>query len=137
MVLFNPALSFDVNDVSPEKRKVINFGKRMGVEPREVSPAHHVSDETPPTIVLLGTEDYLRDGIKTFEAAMQKEGREVKVDWYEGRKHGFFNYRGKPSKDFLAALASADEFLQSLGYLEGPARVDEYFKNASLKPGGR
>jgi acetyl esterase len=127
MVLFNPALSFDANDVSPEKRKVLNFGKRMGVEPTLISPAHHVSDRTPPTIVLLGTEDYLRDGVETFAAAMEKAGRRVKVDWYEGRKHGFFNYRGKPSQDFLAALASADKFLQSLGYLNGPETTRTFF----------
>jgi acetyl esterase/lipase len=132
LVLFNPVLSFVPDDPAKVDRRIKGFAKRTGVEPKQLSPAHNIAVDAPPTLVLVGTEDYVADGVKQFAASMKDAGRPCEVKWYEGRAHGFFNpNRGR--EDHLATMEDMDRFLQSLGYLEGPPTVRQFFPDDKLR----
>jgi len=129
LVLFNPAVSFDPSTVAPNETRARNFGERMGVEPARLSPADHVSADTPPTLIMIGTDDFLIGGVRQFADRMKAAGVRCDLDLYEGRGHGFFNLRpNKPSEDFYATAESMDRFLASLGYVAGEPTVKEFFK---------
>jgi acetyl esterase/lipase len=129
LVLFNPAVSFDPSLTRNENPRAAGLAERMGVEPTALSPANHVDATDPPTIVLIGTKDFLIEGNRQFAQRMQAAGVRCELDLYEGRTHGFFNYGRAGNKDFLATLASADRFLASLGWIEGEPTVETFFAN--------
>ena len=129
MILYNPAASFDPATLIPGEKRGGNFGARMGVEPSKLSPADHIDAKTPPTLIMIGTDDYLINGAHQFADRMKAAGARCDLDLYEGRGHGFFNRRGnKQNKDFYATTESMDRFLTSLRYLEGEPTVKEFFK---------
>jgi acetyl esterase len=132
LVLFNPVLSFVPRDPTKQDRRIASFAKRTGVEPKALSPAWQVARGVPPTVILVGSEDYVLDGCKEFEAAMQQAGNRCELKLYAGRKHGFFN-ANRGQDDFLATLAEVDRFLESLGYVAGPPSVDQYFQRVHLR----
>lgn len=127
LVLFNPAVSFDPAVAKADDPRVAGLAGRMGVEPTAVSPANHVDASDPPTIVLIGTKDFLIEGNRQFAERMQAAGVRCDLDLYEGRTHSFFNYGRGGNEDFLATLASADRFLASLGWIEGEPTVEAFF----------
>jgi acetyl esterase/lipase len=127
LVLFNPVVSFDPSLPKADRERAAGLAKRLGVEPTALSPANHVDAKDPPTIVLIGTKDFLIEGNHQFAQRMQAAGVRCELDLYEGREHGFFNYGNAGGKDFLATLASADRFLASLGWLEGEPTVETFF----------
>lgn len=142
MILFNPAASFDPATLIPGENRGGNYGARMGVEPSKVSPADHIDAKTPPTLIMIGTDDYLIGGSRQFNDRMKAAGARCDLDLYEGRGHGFFNYRANQrNKDFYKTAKSMDKFLESLGYLTGPPTVDDFFKddqaNAAPKKAGK
>lgn len=127
MVLFNPAVSFTPGSSDEDKKRTEQLASRTGVEPNKISPAHHVAKNLPPTLILIGTKDFLIDGNREFVEKMKASGNRCELDLYEGREHGFFNYGRGSNKDFLATTTSMDRFLTSLGYLQGPPTVDTFF----------
>lgn len=140
LVLFNPAVSFRAKPEDAEAQKQLKqLPSRLGTEPSRLSPIEHVGDQTPPTLILIGTKDFLINGNREFAAAMKATGRPCELELYEGREHGFFNYGRGDSKDFLATTKSMDQFLAKFGYLEGPPLVDSYFSaSQGIKtPAGR
>jgi acetyl esterase/lipase len=111
LLLFNP-----VFDNGPE-----GFGHNL-VKPywKEISPIDHIDDQTPPTMVLLGTEDtYIPvETAKRFERQMKEKGLRCDLHIYEGAKHGWYNLW--VSREAMAeSLIRMDRFLCSLGYLKG------------------
>ena len=55
---------------------------------------------------------------------MAAAGARCELHAYAGEDHGFFNYgRGDA---FFDTLRAADEFLASLGYMEGPPEVEAF-----------
>jgi len=53
---------------------------------------------------------------------MKEAGCRSELMLFEGQPHGFFNYgRGDAYRHTVSAM---DEFLQSLGYLEGKPTID-------------
>lgn len=129
LVLFNPVVSFDSTVVEADDPRIAGLAARLGVKPTVLSPANHVDAGDSPTIVLIGTKDFLIEGNRQFVQRMQAAGARCDLDLYEGRIHGFFNYGRGSDKDFLATLASADRFLASLGWLEGEPTVKGFFSN--------
>jgi acetyl esterase/lipase len=138
MVLFNPALvlapipSRETN--SNERMK--EFETRMGTKPENISPTHHVRKGAPPTLVQHGKEDATVPYWTTeaFADAMKKAGNRCELVGYEGEKHGFFNVgRGGSNKNFIATTKRMDEFLTSLGYLQGKPTVDEFARSATKR----
>lgn len=126
MVLFNPAVSFRPKS-DEDQNRLSQTEKRAGAEIARLSPIEHVTPGVPPTLIMIGTKDFLIEGNRDFAAAMKAAGCRCDLDLYEGREHGFFNYGRKDQKDFLATTASMDRFLASLGYLTGPPTIDGFF----------
>lgn len=127
MVLFNPAvvLANVEGKFELDKERGSRLGDRMGVEPTELSPVHHIRKGLPPTLILHGKAD---SGVpyKTVEiyTELAKEaGNRCELAGYEGQGHGFFNYGNQ--KNFVQTLRRTDEFLTSLGYLEGKPTIEE------------
>lgn len=111
LVLFNPVFDNGPNGAGHEKVK--DYW-------RQISPMHNISNKTPPTIVFLGTQDKLIPvaTAEKYKELMAAKGCRCELRLYEGRAHGFFNYRGD-MKDYNATMIEADKFLVSLGYIEG------------------
>ncbi len=110
LVLFNPVI-----DSSPQ-----GYGNdRMGPDWKEVSPLHHVDENTPPVIVFLGTKDKLIpvSMVEGYQRSVEDAGGRCEVRLYKGQPHGFFNYN-KP-KYYYETVIEMDKFLASLGYIEG------------------
>jgi acetyl esterase len=118
MVLFNP-----VFDNGPD-----GWGhQRVGDRYREFSPFHNVSDDDPPAIVFLGSEDKLIP-VKTahdFQAAMEKAENRCEVMIFEGQGHGFFNHGRDKNRPYYETVLATDKFLASLGWLTGPPTLEK------------
>ncbi|MEN8725866.1 MAG: alpha/beta hydrolase [Lentimonas sp.] len=89
---------------------------RLGVTPSELSPFHHISERTPPTIIFHGTKDTTIPFLSAALFAEQLQAYKVNMVMksYEGSGHGFFNREPERSQ----TNAELDQFLFSLGWLE-------------------
>ena len=117
LVLYNPVI-----DNGPE-----GYGyERVGARYPEFSPLHNLNQSSPPTIFFLGTADNLIPvaTAKAYQKKVEATGGRCDLHLYEGQPHGFFNY--KNFENFKDTLLKTDEFLQSLGYLEGKATLAKH-----------
>jgi arylsulfatase A-like enzyme/acetyl esterase/lipase len=119
LVLFNPALvlaPLEGLDLQGFETRV--DAERMGTDPQNLSPAHHVRRGAPPTIIFHGRADTTVpfNTAEAFTKLMEKAGNRCELVGYEGQAHGFFNY-GRANGRYAETLAAADKFLVSLGYL--------------------
>ena len=130
MALFNPAtilapISDDLSDaplVELEKMnaryqaKAEHLRTRIGLEPVELSPFHHVSSNSPPTIIFHGTNDKAvpYDSAKLFASQLRKNGVFVDLVTYDGAGHGFFNREPY----FSQTAEELEAFLLNLGWIE-------------------
>jgi acetyl esterase len=111
LILFNP-----VYDNGPK-----GYGyDRVKDQWEDFSPMHNIDEKTPPTIVFLGTKDELVpvSTAKKYKALMEKAGNRCDLRLYEGKPHGFFNWKGEKNELYLAVEKEMDAFLVSLGYLK-------------------
>ena len=109
LVLFNPV--FDNGPNGYGHSRVKEYWK-------EISPLHNIGEDTPPTVVFLGTEDDLVP-VKTaenYKALMESYGARCDLHLYPGQPHGFFNFN-KP-ENYARTVSETDRFLVSLNYLE-------------------
>ncbi len=114
MVLFNPVLSFDHEQMIGR----INGDKQLA---HKISPTLHLDKNCPPALILFGTKDRLKIfGDEYWERA---KALGVRADKYlaEGQGHGFFN--NSPWRE--RTLVAADKFLASLGFLKGEPTIKE------------
>ena len=93
-----------------------------------ISPFHNITEDDPPAIVFLGTEDKLIpvSTAEEFRDRQEALGITSELHLYEGEPHGFFNLRlaqGKP-EHFIDTVRKMDAFLVKLGFLEGEADED-------------
>ncbi len=118
MILFNPAAT--LGDLGEWKaRQHPDVSARLGVaKPEDLSPSHHIGKETPPTLIMHGTNDTTVPigSVEEFEKQMKVFERPCKLVRYQGAGHGFFN-RGKHRDE---TLREADSFLVGLGWLPKP-----------------
>ena len=113
LVLFNP-----VFDNGPEG----GWGtSRVGDRFKELSPAHNISPDDPPTAIFIGRNDRLipTATVERFAANMKEAGVRCDLHIYDGQGHGFFN--SEPSRTIT--LIETDKFLTSLGYLSGEPTI--------------
>jgi acetyl esterase/lipase len=107
LLLFNPVLQVLPRHF-PDTVPTLEMGE-------QISPVRYVDRGTPPTLLMYGTEDRhmppARDYVRLAEAA----GCRAELYLAEEQEHGFFN----DSPWFERTLYRADEFLSSLGYLDG------------------
>lgn len=128
LALFNPALMLaPIDGVTVANKRLIGLRARTGVEPKQISPIHHVRPDLPPTIIFHGDSD----GTVPFESVQHYSRLAVAADnrcelaTYENQGHGFFNRGrgGEPGEYYLLTLNRLHRFLQSLGYLEHDSRL--------------
>ncbi|MFC0536782.1 alpha/beta hydrolase [Pelagicoccus mobilis] len=83
---------------------------------RDFSPLHNIGEQTPPTIVFLGTNDHLVkvSSAESFKKQMEANQNRCELLLFEGHRHGFFN-----EAKYYETLLETDKFLTSLGYLNG------------------
>ncbi|MCC5905605.1 MAG: dienelactone hydrolase family protein [Balneolaceae bacterium] len=96
----------------------------MGDAYKSFSPLHNIKKGAPPTILFLGTNDHLIpvETAKYYQKVMENINSRCELHLYEGQGHGFFNYRN--FKYYKKTVAEADEFLQSLGYLNKEPKIE-------------
>jgi acetyl esterase/lipase len=89
---------------------------------KDISPAHNISEKTPPTIVFLGSKDPLIPVAvaEDFQRQMKAQGLRSDLHIYEGQPHGFFN-----TARYYETVVEADKFLTSLGYLKGKPTLEK------------
>lgn len=83
----------------------------------EISPLHHVSSSTPPTILFLGTKDPLVPvtTARGFESRMKSAGVTCEIKLFEGAGHPIYSYKNGGSKDRDVILKSLLDFLDQCG----------------------
>jgi acetyl esterase/lipase len=121
LALYCPALN-----VHGEPRRVELFG---GMErARELSPVLHVRAGDPPTIIMHGKADnrVLSADSVAFAEAMQAAGNRCDLKLYDGEGHGFQNYFDGKQRGFYETMRATDEFLESLGYIDGTPTIDRF-----------
>lgn len=113
LMLFNPVI-----DNGPGGYGYDRIGPRF----LEFSPLHNIDSTAPPTLVLLGTDDHLIPvrTARRLQQAMRQAGVRSELRLFERQGHGFFNHRDGGNLFYELTLQAADEFLQSLGYLDPP-----------------
>lgn len=110
LVLYNPML--DLSPGRPDHHLVAAFWQT-------VSPHHRVDAATPPSLILLGTEDK-EVPVATAQAfcdAVRAQGGHCELAVYEGAGHGFFNLRDNDRGHFDATNARVVDFLTAMGWL--------------------
>jgi acetyl esterase/lipase len=138
LVLFNPAAALGQRPAGPAQgARGGNDGarsgagnpaamrERAGIEPREISPAHHIRQGAPPAIVFHGKADTTVPYAvaELFTKRMKEAGNRCELVGFEAKAHGFFNYRPSGNPIYYEVLKKTDEFLASLGYLEGKPTI--------------
>lgn len=127
MILFNPALDLTAAGFNAEaaSERMAELHKRIGAAPEDVSPTHHVEAGVPPTLVLHGKADVTVPfaQVEKFAARMKVAGNRCEVAGYDGAGHGFFNFGRDGNRAYVDTVRRADEFLKSLGYLEGEPTI--------------
>lgn len=119
LVLFNPAAAFKADpSVGFDEEAYKGLAERMGTDPRDLSPAHHVEAKAPPTIMFFGTDDRLLGGAQMLHEKMLKAGNRCELKTWEGQGHGFFNHGRGDGKMYTETLNAADAFLVSLGWIK-------------------
>lgn len=115
LVLFNPVVDNGPNE----------YGyKRIKDEYKNFSPIYNIMEGAPPTIILLGTKDEITSiaTIEKYKLYMDEVGSRCELKLYEEQVHGFFNY--KNFYFYKETLLEADNFLQSLGYLNNKPIIE-------------
>ncbi len=117
LVLFNP-----VYDNSAE-----GYGyDRVKDYWKDFSPMHNLDAKTPPTIVFLGSEDPLIpvSTAQKYCNIMKNNNQRCELNVYPGKPHGFFNFH-KDINAYKKTIIQADQFLASLGYIQGEPKLQE------------
>jgi acetyl esterase/lipase len=110
LILFNP-----VFDNGPEG----GWGyDRVRDYWQDISPAHNIKENMPPTAIFLGTKDKLIpvSTAQGFKKKMEQLNRRCDLFLYEGQDHGFFNYTNP--EYYQKTITAADQFLESVGILK-------------------
>ncbi|MCO6047265.1 alpha/beta hydrolase [Aeoliella sp. ICT_H6.2] len=110
MLLFCPVL-----DNGPQD----GYGhERCGPDWRKYSPAHHVAEGAPPTLIMAGRDDPTAklSALKRFSDAMQQVGNDCELMVFDG-SHSFLNTKQQP-ENYPKSVEAFDGFLVKLGWLD-------------------
>lgn len=111
LILFNPVLRF-----GPQMLKRVDNDEAVG---KAISPVLYLTKESPPTLLLFGTDDFLFRQGEEFMQRSKELGHRAELFTAEHQPHGFFNRSPWTEK----TLYRVDEFLESLGYLNGKPTI--------------
>ncbi len=86
---------------------------------QSISPIHNIGPQTPPTLILLGTEDpYLSEiQAESYRDKLEDFGQYCEIILYEGAGHPIFFYRKGLTPRYFEMLRATDRFLAEFGYL--------------------
>ena len=122
MVLFNPVLSFQNEQI------IDRLGGAKSLAPK-LSPTLHLNKNTPPAIILFGTEDRLKVFGDEYWGKAETLGVRAEKYLAQGQGHGFFNRSPWLQRTTIAA----DRFLESVGLLSGPPTMGQPSEKAPPK----
>ncbi|USN99718.1 MAG: sulfatase-like hydrolase/transferase [Phycisphaeraceae bacterium] len=111
LVLWNPVL-----DTSPD-----GFGSnQIGDRPEQLSPLHHLSSSTPPTIIFNGTDDKTTSfpTAERFAAEVNSLGGECTLVGYRGEGHSFFHKGKNDGRCYGDSMDRAESFLRQHGFVD-------------------
>ncbi len=111
LLLFNPVLRF-----GPQMLKRVANDEAVG---KAISPILYLAKGSPPTLLFFGTDDWLYTQGQEFIQRSKELGHQAEMFTAEKQPHGFFNKSPWREK----TLQRADEFLVSLGYLQGKPTI--------------
>ena len=116
MILFNPVLNLASLTCTGNGDEMLTEDQK-----KQVSPELHIRTGLPPTLIFHGTVDeaITFESVERFARIMQEAGNICTLVSFEGMGHGFFNYDRYAHKPYAETLRLADQFLCSLGYLNG------------------
>ena len=102
--------------------------KRFGDRYIDLSPTDHIAAGAPPSIILVGTNDAIVtvDMVQSFKEKMEAVGSRCDLVLYKDQGHAFF--AKKPIKYFIETTREIDQFLVSLGYLNGISTINNQYK---------
>jgi acetyl esterase/lipase len=113
LILFNPVLNFS----SPQLLKRIDNDEAVC---KAISPVLYLAKDSPPTLLFYGTSDRLIEQGKEFLQRSKELGHRCEMFTAEKQPHSFFN---RPPW-YQKTLRRTDEFLVSLGYLQGKPTIE-------------
>ena len=115
LVLFNPVMRFA--GIGPLEERVGNDTEIAS----KISPVHHLSKDTPPSIQFFGTKDRL----KALGDEYTRKAKDIciRAEMYTAEGVGHTFWRRYPWD--RSVLIAADRFLCSLGLLEGEPTLEE------------
>lgn len=111
LILFNPVYDNSANGYGYDRVK--DYWE-------DFSPMNNLSSNTPPTFVVLGTEDTLvpAETAEKYKSVLENYNVYTELHLYENRKHGFFNPgrsgNMNPNEDFVDTLMKAEKFLNKI-----------------------
>lgn len=116
LVLFNPAMNISTLFKERATGDVRGFTLEMA---EAITPNQFVSPNTPPAVLFFGTADKLKAGGDEYVRKARALGLRAEMWSAKDMPHGFFNH-----EPWIRVTArKMEEFLVSLGYLEGAARL--------------
>ena len=120
MVLFNPACVLAPVNGETIDNKAADRRERMGLDPVELSPFHHIAKGAPPALIFHGKADTTVPyrTAEMFDRAMRDAGNDSRLVGFEGMPHGFFNHGRYGNKPFRATTREMVAFFTKLGWLE-------------------
>ena len=107
LVLYNPVLYF-----GPQIAQRVGNDEALA---KALSPTLHLAKDSPPTLLLYGTADFLINQGNDYMKRAKELGVRCEMFTAEGQRHGFFN--APPWRE--RTTARTIEFLDSLGYFAG------------------
>lgn len=140
LALFNPVMMLaPVEGFEFTSGRLGGIQKRTGVDPKAISPIHHVRAGLPPTIIFHGDKDTTvpYKTVQHYTELAKAAGNKCELATYQDYGHGFFNpgrNEGNPGEAYRLTVHRLHEFLQSLGYLENdPSVAIPKSKNVHLR----
>lgn len=116
LLMVNCVADFRGMDQTEKFQQRVPGGAEMGVR---LSPARHLGPNWPPTLILDGDRDKWFELAQTFVDQLTAHGVRAELWIAPGGDHPFSNF--SPWRE--ASMAKMDEFLASLGWLEGPPAI--------------
>jgi acetyl esterase/lipase len=113
LILFNPVLNFS----PPQLLRRIDNDEAVG---KAISPVLYLAKDSPPTLLFYGTSDRLLKQGEEFLQRSKELGHRCEMFTAEKQPHSFFN---RPPW-YQKTLRRTDEFLVSLGYLQGKPTIE-------------
>ncbi|WP_087149416.1 alpha/beta hydrolase fold domain-containing protein [Algoriphagus resistens] len=110
-LLFYPVIDNGPNGYGSDKMKA---GYKA------ISPLHNVTVNTPPTLILVGTEDPLLPvaTAEKYRSLLVSKGVQCELKLYPGAGHPIFYYRKGYSPFYVEMIQDSENFLRQYGYLK-------------------